>query len=83
MIIKPKTKSELADEYGISTKTFRIWLNDPYVLDKFRTMRIPHTTHRFSIHLRALRRTVTHSPATTFFIIQDYKITNESGRPRG
>lgn len=45
MIIKPKTKSELADEYGISTKTFRIWLNDPYVLDKFRTMRIPYNAH--------------------------------------
>lgn len=45
MNIKSKTKQELADEYGISLKCFRNWLNNPYVLDKFREMHINYNAH--------------------------------------
>ena len=40
-----KTKSQLADEYGMTTKQFRKWLNIPFVRQRFEEMHIPYNTH--------------------------------------
>lgn len=43
--VTSKTKSQLADEYKLTTKQFRQWLNIPYVLEKFKEMHIPYNAH--------------------------------------
>ena len=40
-----KSKSQLADEYGLTTKQFRKWLNIPYVLERFKEMHIDYNAH--------------------------------------
>ena len=40
-----KSKSQLADEYGLTTKGFRLWLNDPYVLQRFKDLHINYNAH--------------------------------------
>ena len=44
-VIKTKSKSQLADEYGITTKKFREWLNIPFVHDKFKELHIDYNAH--------------------------------------
>lgn len=45
MNYRSKTKSELAAEYNVSIKCFRNWLNNPYVLERFRQMHINYNAH--------------------------------------
>ena len=43
--IESKSKSQLAREYGLTTKGFRLWLNDPFVLQRFKEMHINYSKH--------------------------------------